>query len=91
MNFKEYDIYSFGSIIYSFFCSKDSNSLEMYDSNNRKESLIFLNNIDEIEKDMPLLVRDIVRACWEEDYQKRPLFDDICHLFIEYFKEDTEI
>lgn len=85
-NFREYDIYSFGSIVYSFF-SKQEFPMQIYDSNNRKESLSFLEEFEMREKNIPELIRDIIKACWEEQYQKRPPFEEICHLFIEYLKE----
>lgn len=85
-NFREYDIYSFGSIVYSFF-SKKQFPMEIYDSNNRKESLSFLEEFRMQENEIPPLIRDIIKACWEEQFQRRPPFDEICHLFIEYLKE----
>lgn len=86
VNFREYDIYSFGSIVYSFFSERELQASN-YDSSNRKSSLSFLEELYVHDKKIPGLVKDIIRACWEEDFQKRPQFVEICYLFIEYFKQ----
>lgn len=86
VNFREYDIYSFGSIVYAFFAERGLMASN-YDSLNRKESHCFLEELCVHDKHTPELIKDIIRACWEEDFQKRPLFVEICYLFIEYFKQ----
>ena len=89
-NFKEYDIYSFGSIVFSFF-SEEGLSDQNFDSTNRKDALSFLEGFHKRNRDMPPQVRQIVMACWKEDFQKRPLFEEICWRFIEYFKQVEEL
>ena len=89
-NFKEHDIYSFGCIVYSFFSHKGLEQLKVFSSGNRKDPLEFLNELDDTEPDMPVIVKEIIRACWEEDFLDRPLFFDICNLFIEYLKEESD-
>lgn len=87
VNFKEYDIFSFGSIVFSFF-SKEDLSTQNYDSVNRKDTLSFLEEVEVKNVEMPNQIRQIIMACWKEDFQNRPLFEEICWLFIEYFKEN---
>ena len=86
VNFREYDIYSFGSIVFAFF-SKNKELVQNYDSSNRKKSLPFLEGLGEQEKFIPDLMKDVIRASWEEDFQNRPGFEEICYIFIEYFKQ----
>jgi hypothetical protein len=86
VNFREYDIYSFGSIVFAFF-SKNKELDQNYDSSNRKSSLSFLEGLSLGEKHIPDLIKDIIRACWNEDFQNRPGFEEICYIFIEYFKQ----
>ncbi|KAK2516889.1 receptor-interacting serine/threonine-protein kinase 1 isoform X1 [Columba livia] len=85
------DVYSFGIVIWAIFANK-----EPYEHGINEAQICFgiMNgnrpDIEEITDKCPVEIIDLMKQCWEQEPEKRPIFAEICQRYKPFYYQNLE-